>query len=226
VPEAVVLDGLVQIGGVLDVLRSVAVHETVDDPVHDDEDRHLQEHREAPAERVDRVLLVEGHHRLVESLAIALVLVLELLDLRLQALQRQHRAGALHRERRQHDHHREREHRDGEDVAVGEAEVEGEQPRERVKHGWSSFRDGIDAVATPWVATAEAAGGQPAAAQGTMALDGFEGVVRATGPVTTRGGATGPDALVPADGKGHQARGRTHGATACRASTTIAFNSP
>jgi hypothetical protein len=55
-----------------------------------DEDRQLQEQGNAGGERVDLVLAVEPHHLLLHALAIVLVLLLDLLHLRLQRLQRPH----------------------------------------------------------------------------------------------------------------------------------------
>ena len=50
---------------------------------------------QTPRKGVDLVFLVERHHRLVERLAVALVLGLQLLELGLEPLHGQHRAGAL-----------------------------------------------------------------------------------------------------------------------------------
>ena len=47
-----------------------------------DEDRQLEQQRQAGGERVDLVLLVELHHLLLVTLLVVLVLLLELLDLR------------------------------------------------------------------------------------------------------------------------------------------------
>ena len=58
--------------------------QTVHDPVETDEDRSLQQDREAPAGRIDLVPFVELHHLLVHGLTIAAVLFLKLLDLGLQ----------------------------------------------------------------------------------------------------------------------------------------------
>src|SRR5665811_1149650 len=54
------------------------------------EDRHLQNKGETRPERTNLVLLVELHHLLIQGLFIALVLLLELLDLRLQLLHGPH----------------------------------------------------------------------------------------------------------------------------------------
>ena len=67
------------------------------------EDRELEHQRQAPAQRVDLVLLVELHHLFVELLAVpTLVLGLEGLDLRLQLLHLLHRARLLDRQRQHH----------------------------------------------------------------------------------------------------------------------------
>src|ERR1700716_1793412 len=58
------------------------------------------------------LLLVELHHLFVELLAVALVLRLQLLDLGLQPLHRQHRPRRLRGQREQDEHHRDREQDD------------------------------------------------------------------------------------------------------------------
>ena len=85
---------------------AVRVGEAVEHPVEDDEDRHLQQQRQAAAHRVDVVLLVELHHLLVELLPVVLVLRLQLLHLRLEPLHGHHRPGALERQRGEEDHDR------------------------------------------------------------------------------------------------------------------------
>ena len=69
------------------------------------EDRQLRHHREARGERVHLVLPVEAHHLLVEALLVVLVLLLELLDLRLQPGHRLHRLELLERQRQQREPH-------------------------------------------------------------------------------------------------------------------------
>ena len=80
------------------VLREVLQHE-----VERDEHRRLREQRQAGGRRVDLVLLVEGHHRLVLLGAIALVLPLDLLHLRRVLLERLHRVDLLHGQRDEQD---------------------------------------------------------------------------------------------------------------------------
>ena len=66
--------------------------------VQRDEHGHLEEERKAPAERAHARLLVQLHDLLVEPIAVALVLLLNLLELRLKALHVLHRLEALVRE--------------------------------------------------------------------------------------------------------------------------------
>src|SRR5437763_10416078 len=75
--------------------------------VQRDEERQLQQQREAGRQRVDLVLLVEGHDLLLLALLVVLVALLDPLHLRRQSLQRLHRAHLLEGERqnRQPDHH-------------------------------------------------------------------------------------------------------------------------
>src|SRR4029079_5972914 len=80
--------------------------EVLERVVEGDEDRQLQEHREAGGSRVDLVLPVELHQLLVLLLLVALVLLLDLLHLRRVALQVLHRVDLLDRERHEeHPHH-------------------------------------------------------------------------------------------------------------------------
>ena len=99
--------------------------------VEDDEDRCLHEDRHTPTERVDAVLLVEGHHLGVQALAVVLVLRLQLLELRLMTLHLQHRTGALQGQRGRHRHHDDREDDDGAAVAVGGLEEQAEEAGDR-----------------------------------------------------------------------------------------------
>ena len=81
--------------------------------VERDENRQLDEHRQARSRRVDLVLPVELHQLFVLLLLVALVLLLDLLHLRRVALQVLHRVDLLHRQRHeQHpDDHGERDDR-------------------------------------------------------------------------------------------------------------------
>ena len=101
-----------------------------------DEDRHLQEKGQTPAERVDLVLLVELHHLFVELLAVVLVLRLELLDLGLHPLHGDHRLRLLRGEREQHEPHRDRE-QDDRDTRVRDDGVEEREDRAQALRGWS-----------------------------------------------------------------------------------------
>jgi hypothetical protein len=73
------------------------VGQTLDDAVEHEEERGLQQHRQAATERIDALFLVELHHLFVQELTVlrSLVLLLELLDLRLQLLHCHHRLRAL-----------------------------------------------------------------------------------------------------------------------------------
>ena len=71
--------------------------------VEGDEDRQLDEHRQARGSRVDLVLPVELHQLFVLLLLVLLVLLLDLLHLRRIALQVLHRVDLLHRQR--HEQH-------------------------------------------------------------------------------------------------------------------------
>ena len=71
-----------------------------------DEDRELGDQRDAGGERVDFVLFVEAHHFLLHALFVVLVFRLDLLDLRLQRLQRPHPFQLFVGERDQHRPHR------------------------------------------------------------------------------------------------------------------------
>src|SRR3954471_4033567 len=76
--------------------------------VEPDEERDLEDQRQTRAQRIDLVLFVELHHRLLLALLVVLVALLDLLHLRLQPLKCLHRAHLLEGERQdQHpDDHR------------------------------------------------------------------------------------------------------------------------
>ena len=63
----------------------------VEHRVEGEEDRQLEQQREAGGQRIDLVLAVEPHHRLLLTLLVVLVLLLDRLELRLQGLHRPHR---------------------------------------------------------------------------------------------------------------------------------------
>ena len=102
------------------------------------EDRNLREHRQASAHGVDLVLAVELHRLLLQARRVALVLVPERIDLRLERLHRLHRAHALHRQRVEQDLRDDGEEDDREpviaDVAIDplhQQEDRHRQPRHR-----------------------------------------------------------------------------------------------
>ena len=113
------------------------VGHAVQDPEHDDEDRHLRHQRQARGHRIDLVLLVELHHLFVELLAVALVLVLQLAHLRRQPLHLEHALGALQVERGDQQHHHHGDHRDRDRVVGGDRVEPGQQ------RGWD-FEDAGD----------------------------------------------------------------------------------
>ena len=133
---------LVELGRVVQVLgreEGLALRRLVrqpdEDPVHHDPDRRLDQQGEAPAERVDLVLLVERHERFVHGLAVAAVLLLEPLHLRLDALELQHRLRALEGERRQQQHDEDGHHGDGDGVVRHEGVEPRQDGGDQVKHG-------------------------------------------------------------------------------------------
>ena len=154
------------------------------DPEQREQHRHLDDERQAAGERVDVVLLVELHQLFVLLLLVVLVLRLELLDLRLDALHRDHRSRLLRGQRQQHRHDGAGQ-QDDRDAQVGDDGVEdGEEPSdgrlerlERV-HGTrlrrTAGRDGIDPEAPEWVATTEAAGRERTSPQRAVDLDRFD----------------------------------------------------
>ena len=57
------------------------LRQILEDEVEPDEDGHLRQHRQARRERVDAVLLVEGHQLLLLLALVARMLLLQRLDL-------------------------------------------------------------------------------------------------------------------------------------------------
>ncbi len=86
--------------------------EVAEDVVEGDEDRELQQQRQAGRGRVDVVLPVELHQLFLLALAVGLVALLDLLHLRLVPLEGLHRVDLLHRERHEEHAH---DHRHGHD---------------------------------------------------------------------------------------------------------------
>ena len=98
--------GLVQgLNGGLVEIRGLAA----DRGVQGDEHRQLQHERQARRERIDPMLLVELHRLLLELAAVALVLLLQLLELGLDGLHGLRRGELLPGEREQHQPHDDRE---------------------------------------------------------------------------------------------------------------------
>ena len=88
--------------------RRRVLREVLEDEEEREEDRELREERQARGGRVDVVLPVELHHLLVQLLAVALVLPLDLLHLRRVPLERLHRVDLPHRQRHEQDPHDDR----------------------------------------------------------------------------------------------------------------------
>src|SRR5918996_1860019 len=110
------------------------------DRIQSDEHGHLKEEREAPAQRVDLVLLVQLHDLFVELLPVPLVLLLQRLDLGLDLLHLVHRSGLLQREGDQDDPNGQREKDDGHPVGrdgiVEEREDLAEPLQDGLPHGY------------------------------------------------------------------------------------------
>ena len=87
------------------------------------EDRNLRDHRQTPAHRVYLVRAIQLHRLLLQTLRIALVLVSERIDLRLQRLHRLHRAHALDRQRVEQDLRHDGEQDDG-DAVVADVSID------------------------------------------------------------------------------------------------------
>ncbi len=108
------------------VVESLAVREIVDRAVDPEEDRDLDQHRQTPRHRVYPIGLVELHRLLRETRAVLAVLLLQLLDLRLQLLHRFAGADRLDRQRQEQrlDDDREGDHRQPATVQRASQEVE------------------------------------------------------------------------------------------------------
>src|SRR5204863_464025 len=86
-------------------LREHALGEMPQDVVERDEDRDLNEKRQARGRRIDLVLFVEAHDFLVHARAVLLVLLLDRLQLGRVSLEMLHRAELLDGERKGNDGH-------------------------------------------------------------------------------------------------------------------------
>jgi hypothetical protein len=96
-----------------------------------DEDRQLRDKREAGAEWIDLVLLVELHHLLLLALLVVLVLGLDRLQLRLHPLHLLHRVELLDGQRHEDRAHDDREQDDRE--APGDPHVVVEELEDRLE---------------------------------------------------------------------------------------------
>ena len=74
-----------------------------------EQDRQLDQHREAAGKRIDAVFLVERHRCRLELLGFALVFGLQLLEQRLHFLHLRHRLELLLRERKERQAHDQRQ---------------------------------------------------------------------------------------------------------------------
>ena len=113
------------------------------------------------------MLLVELHHLFVETLAITLVLVLQLLHLWLQTLHLQHSLGALQGEWGDEQHDGQSHQSYGNGVVVRPS-VEGvDEPGKWLKHGEPFLGmpfggwDGVESGRSEWATPQEATGGEP-----------------------------------------------------------------
>ncbi len=191
-----------------------------------DEERDLEQQREARAQRVDLLALVEGHDLLVHALLVVLVALLDLLDRRLQRLEALHRLHALEGERQDREPDREG-HQDDRDapaavevvVLVDQVMPELQNPLagidERLKdvgdvvHGlaldvgaWTEqllVLHEVDAAVTPGVAAEQPPGGQHDTSEHTVAAHRLHGVLGAARMVLAASGdRRGDRALVEA----------------------------
>ena len=108
-------------------------------PIHDEEDGHLQEQRQTRGQRIDLVLLVELHHLFVELLAIVFVLGLKLLHFGLQALHFEHALGALQSQWGDQHHHGERNERNSDRIVMRQRIELRYEPSGTFKHGLHHF---------------------------------------------------------------------------------------
>ena len=108
-------EGAEQLARLGEVARRV-VGEASDGLVEAKEHGHLKEHRQTPGQGVHIVLFVEGHHGLIERLAIVLVLSLEPFQLWLQSLHGQHGSRALDGKWRQNEHDNHSQKNDGDAI--------------------------------------------------------------------------------------------------------------
>ena len=203
--------------------------EPVQHAVQHDEDRHLDQEGQAPAERVDLVLLVELHQLFVELLPVALVLLLDLLHLGLEPLHLQHRLRALEGQRREQHHHREGEERDGDGV-VGDQAVEPSQDcGDGVEHlDGLPLRHRVEPMPAPRMAPTEAPRREGAAPQGAVRLESLERVGRTAGNEAARRRPSRTKRLVhehrPAKEASSRAHAVTGGRTAVNKSWRVADN--
>ena len=100
------------------------------DLVEREEDRDLDQHRPAARDRIDLLLLVELHHRLLQAHAVVLEPLLQLLHLRLQLLHLGHRGIGAVGEREEDRLHDDRHGEDGE-AEIAEKLVE---PVDQLEH--------------------------------------------------------------------------------------------
>ena len=153
--------------------------------VERDEDRELREHRQARRRRVDVVLPVELHQLFVLLRLVALVLLLDLLHLRREALQVLHRVDLLHRQRHeQHpDDHRQRDDRPRPRQVHAEVQpvedVAGDVLERRDEREARGSSDRVEPSVAPRVAAQEPPAGEERAAHEALLPHRVDRVLRA-----------------------------------------------
>ena len=195
--------------GFAGLAADVEAQVVLEDVEEGDEDRQLRDQGDAGGKGVDFVLLVEAHHFLLHALFVVFVFLLDLLDLRLQGLQRAHPFQLFVGQR---DQQRPDADRQGDDrAAPGEAdrvveededlvgdvdqELRGELESERQHQAFTSpwysagstgptaqreaVRDRVEAAVAEGVAAQQAPGGEQEAADDAEALDRLDRVGRA-----------------------------------------------
>ena len=172
------------------------------DGVHRDQDRELQEEREATAQGVHPRLLVQLHRLFLDLGLVALELLLQLLDLRLDRLHRLHRLDLLHAEGEQDHLDHDGEDDDRQAVVADQVVDLREDPSDRVQEpledaqcehqapapsGWrvtSSYgrlADPVDATGAERIAPQDAPRRERRPTDGAVLADRILGVVRARG---------------------------------------------
>ena len=171
-----------------------------------EQNRQLDQHREAARQRVDAVLLVERHRRGLQFLRFAFVFRLQRLQQRLHFLHLGHRLELLLRERKERQAHDQRQQQHVEPVGRYDGMNRVEQAQHRVgnrleeikgEHGARNLsravagaqreartiplRDGVEAAGMPGRAPNDAPNREKYPAERAMFLDGLGRVLRTGG---------------------------------------------